>query len=467
MATRINSLQDTVTLADTDYIAVDQPAQTGRLTLGDLRDQMGNINGGSVSVKQFGAVGDGVTDDTVAIQAALDTASGGFANIIIPANHKFMVSQRLVVGSNTSISGKGTIAATSGNLVANGKLLGVLAGVDNVIIEDITLEGNGDLTPLNWLYNSTNVSFRRVSFINHTGIALFAAENASDIVIDDCTFNTIGFSTGVAGADAKQAIAFGGGTSTHDSITITNNKFYSIGLDCISFGSFRDSRITGNVHADENCYALIYSGGAGISSRLIISDNVARTAVKVVGSARPDGIGIDLPKISDSVVSNNVCSGCASAGLGIFLDGSNVDVIGNVCNDNNQQSVGPYESGIVVKLTTGTINLSGNICGNRVGSTQSQGIVYDKNQEGNIWIGSSNNLVNNPIQIQARTYVSPIDIGTVIYSAGFPIDKTGSGTPEGIVTAPVGSTYRRVDGGAGTALYVKESGTGNTGWVAK
>ncbi len=43
----------------------------------------------------------------------------------------------------------------------------------------------------------------------------------------------------------------------------------------------------------------------------------------------------------------------------------------------------------------------------------------------------------------------------------------GDGTPEGVVTAPVGSLFRRTDGGAGTSLYVKESGTGNTGWVAK
>lgn len=45
--------------------------------------------------------------------------------------------------------------------------------------------------------------------------------------------------------------------------------------------------------------------------------------------------------------------------------------------------------------------------------------------------------------------------------------RYGSGSPEGVVTAPVGTYYSRTDGGAGTSLYVKESGTGNTGWVAK
>ncbi len=44
---------------------------------------------------------------------------------------------------------------------------------------------------------------------------------------------------------------------------------------------------------------------------------------------------------------------------------------------------------------------------------------------------------------------------------------TGFGSPEGVVTAPVGTLYLRLNGGAGTTLYVKESGVGNTGWVAK
>lgn len=43
----------------------------------------------------------------------------------------------------------------------------------------------------------------------------------------------------------------------------------------------------------------------------------------------------------------------------------------------------------------------------------------------------------------------------------------GTGTPEGAITANIGSTYSRLDGGAGTSFYVKESGVGNTGWVAK
>ena len=45
--------------------------------------------------------------------------------------------------------------------------------------------------------------------------------------------------------------------------------------------------------------------------------------------------------------------------------------------------------------------------------------------------------------------------------------KSGNGTPEGNVVGKISDTYRRLDGGALTSFYVKESGTGNTGWVAK
>lgn len=41
----------------------------------------------------------------------------------------------------------------------------------------------------------------------------------------------------------------------------------------------------------------------------------------------------------------------------------------------------------------------------------------------------------------------------------------GSGSPESVVTATVGSLYLRTDGAGGTCLYVKETGSGNTGWV--
>lgn len=56
---------------------------------------------------------------------------------------------------------------------------------------------------------------------------------------------------------------------------------------------------------------------------------------------------------------------------------------------------------------------------------------------------------------------------TLQFQASGPLITTGTGTPVGNVNAVVGSLYLRLDGAGNTTLYVKESGAGATGWVAK
>ena len=67
------------------------------------------------------------------------------------------------------------------------------------------------------------------------------------------------------------------------------------------------------------------------------------------------------------------------------------------------------------------------------------------------------NWVNTQVELFARRGDAVVE-ALILY---------GNGTPEGVVTAPRGALFTRSDGGAGTTLYIKESGTGNTGWVAK
>lgn len=63
-------------------------------------------------------------------------------------------------------------------------------------------------------------------------------------------------------------------------------------------------------------------------------------------------------------------------------------------------------------------------------------------------------------QIMDELKASPLLVGGVRVF-------TGRGTPEGAKNGNVGDLYLRTDGGTSTTLYVKESGTGLTGWVAK
>lgn len=62
----------------------------------------------------------------------------------------------------------------------------------------------------------------------------------------------------------------------------------------------------------------------------------------------------------------------------------------------------------------------------------------------------------------AATGVNQIALGT-----GTKI-SAGTGTPNGVVAGSPGDLYMNLAGGAGTSLYVKESGVGTTaGWVGK
>ena len=74
-----------------------------------------------------------------------------------------------------------------------------------------------------------------------------------------------------------------------------------------------------------------------------------------------------------------------------------------------------------------------------------------------LWNG--NGLAGYIRTVDSRTQYHVNDSSTYITG--------GAGSPEGVISAAVGSLYLRTDGGAGTSLYVKESGTGNTGWAAK
>jgi len=57
--------------------------------------------------------------------------------------------------------------------------------------------------------------------------------------------------------------------------------------------------------------------------------------------------------------------------------------------------------------------------------------------------------------------------GILELGVGGPQVRKGTGSPEGVVAAPLGTLYLSDSGGSATTLYMKEGGgTGNTGWVA-
>lgn len=69
-----------------------------------------------------------------------------------------------------------------------------------------------------------------------------------------------------------------------------------------------------------------------------------------------------------------------------------------------------------------------------------------------------------PLYLDSTVHADKFKIAGISYHVRL---LGGAGSPEGSVASGVGSIYMRADGGTGTSMYVKESGGGNTGWVAK
>jgi hypothetical protein len=99
-----------------------------------------------------------------------------------------------------------------------------------------------------------------------------------------------------------------------------------------------------------------------------------------------------------------------------------------------------------------------------INANPSNGSLFVRVTAGSVFGGTDGNVdLSTPVDGEVITYNSSTQIWTDSGVRMF----SGAGSPEGVVTAPVGALYTRTDGGAGTTLYVKESGAGNTGWVAK
>lgn len=171
-----------------------------------------------VSVKSFGAVGDGVANDTKAIQDALDVAlSKGAAKVYIPKG-TYKISTRLLIYRNTHLILHKDATILRGSYVsmlsnANPDVNPLLdnndpySGHGNIIIEGGTWDGN----ILNQPYAPTgfngfgfnrarNITIRDVTFKDIVTCHAIDIGATEDILIENCRF--LGYIDGTKEGDA-------------------------------------------------------------------------------------------------------------------------------------------------------------------------------------------------------------------------------------------------------------------------
>lgn len=191
-----------------------------------------------------------------------------------------------------------------------------------------------------------------------------------------------------------------------------------------------------------------------------------------------------LGLFEDITLSNGEITNANFLKLSLNATGSNIDsvCIFNVRNTNPKLDV------ITIEHTVNNLIINGLLVKN---PTTSNYLISTKKSMQNLSISNSAYIGTNATKL-IFTYLAET-LGTFSHNNNiFPnltTIKTGSGAlaslevtggsigalrsisgfgiPEGAVAATIGTKYTRLDGGTNTTLYVKESGVGNTGWIAK
>lgn len=160
------------------------------------------------------------------------------------------------------------------------------------------------------------------------------------------------------------------------------------------------------------------------------------------------------------------------------IDGGGFAPDGNAIKVSIPQNSDSYKIGVAVinpfpKLAE--MYIENQSAGVRLGN-----LVWGVNWTGEAFMGSPGILrFIDPITAEPHDnllMLNRTNLQTTIYGSLQLTNKTGNlkttismgtGSPEAVVTATVGSLYLRTDGANTTSLYVKTNGTGNTGWGGK
>ena len=461
-----------------------------------------------ISVKDFGAVGDGVTDDTAAINATMayafsiyQTTISTFAPIrfggttVYMPEGTYITSATINLPTGVSLVGAGnfsTIISSSydGYIIRNEGAAGTYTN-NGSGIKDIVIIGDRTKT------NQVGVGLLRDNQGYYSNVVVFKT-GSHGFVLKQC------LQTYLDNIEVVQCVGIGlkidlGQISWADP---TSNGFPSNAVCCM------------NSHFFQNDAEGIYLTGE-------VSGSVFYSCVAEYNynSSPPNtgyNIRLDCNTLTPNQFTNAWCEGpCKSH---IYVDtgsGSQANRFTNL-NHYSDGSTGNVDRAIIVNTGTLIVEnaygqgapyklINGSIAPFRV--TKATGLIRVNNVAGNTIsdnrfvedeTGATTGLLANVrMDNFGATYVLGSTSGTfgqisqqylnetqsfpflqIVPGFGLMIGNgtaaptaqilSSTGSPNGAITASPGSLYLNTSGGAGTTLYIKESGVGTaTGWVAK
>lgn len=346
----------------------------------------------SVNVKWFGAKGDGVADDTAAIQAAIDNAAMG-----------------------TTSESKGGVRLPPGTYLVSSQI---------VVKNKVELRGAGKRATV---IKATN------TFPSGTAVVRLGA--TSEELVFDCALHDLGVDcNGVAGSIGvySQVAQEGSGLFNCQVIAFINKGIYFNQCSGVSLS---------------NVEVLTWLPVDAVSIGIHIVQNALSVRIErvtVVGPSTGNKLA-SCVRVSGSWVSLLDCH-FEQGTTGLYLDQLAQATVVNVVGHNTlQNSVND-----LIKISDGNI------------SVIAMNLFNKGNLINDVWY--SRVIPGLTLPFFVRQDNSAPDVR--FYFNGMSI-MSYWGSPEGARTAPAGSVYFQLDGGAGRTLWVKESGNGNTGWRSK
>lgn len=333
-----------------------------------------------VSVKDFGAIGDGVNDDRLSIQNAIDSLNSG-QSLYFPTGTYLLGGCLLFSGTSGTKTGlrffgdSAVLRLNSG--VVNQNVAEITSG-SNYAVEGLTFFGNkGSVTP-----PGTDISYR---YFNGLYVGATTGSTLSKVSIESCRFTNCAYCGLVIGSGPVDPGTILPGV---DGVLISNCQF-DLNSAGAAGGAQRDVVYSGNNFVDNDVYGIVVD---------VASSNVSATSntiknLSVIGDSNCCLFAYNADRVS---FTSNTCNG-GKSGILIVGGSDNCVVSSNVIN-------GPSIDGIQVRNC-----LRASVTSNTVISAGQWGInFFDNGSQGTI---TGNNVFQSGFDGIFCDGVSSITIG--------------------------------------------------------
>lgn len=318
-------------------------------------------------LRDFGAVGNGVADDTSAVQNAISAASTAGGGVVFLPPGTYLTGQ-INLAANVELRGFGMGVTTIKLKNANNTHLLRGSSATNCIIRDLTVDGNraNQTGTESWsgihliTSNYAQVIRCEVKETYRIGITLAGSPYS---LIDACYIHNTNYIGCWLGDN-------GSGTYSQYS-TIRNCNVVETGLDSITLAS--DNLLCSGNYCKHSGNRTTDAGN--------IYTTPGRRFIRIIGNHVEDGTGFGIDLAPDAtytyygiVVEGNVCLRSRNSGIQSSVPG--VTITGNYCQDNGQnngQAAPSLPYGIYIAASD--VVVTGNVCTDLQGTkTQLYGI---------------------------------------------------------------------------------------------